>query len=616
VTTLSNPSFTGHIVIPADAEWDMSAYSEIPLHSGVSLTGERGALGSRPLLYTTNKASSYSLFDITGNLVLVEGLHLRGPEAGNRSSSQPYVHGINIVEDPDQELGRQIVINDNELDEWTGAAVGVGSTHAVRTPQEYDPSWKRVGRDNAGQVLIQGNYIHNNARDDGGYGVCVGGGAYATIEGNVFDYNRHDVASDGYAYSGYIARFNYVLEGGFMQGLYYNQHFDVHGTGSGGYGGPAGEYFEIDHNTIRGDQTYALGFKTRPALMLRGTPTIGAVFNDNVLVHGDLGSAVSLKGNAANFSADGNQFSTDHSMEIAAGDFDGDGKTDIFLATGNAWFYSSGGSQPWTYLGPSGRLTGELAFADIDNDGITDVLWRTADGTLYYSKSGRAAPVALTHVPVPVSELRFGDFDGDGKTDIFYTQGSVWNIWYSRTQSWGSPGGSSLPLSELLFGDFDGDGKTDILGVANGHWSISSSASQPWAKLNNQLTKSFANAVVGDFDGDGKPDIAFSDGSKWYVSSGGTSPLHVLRDGGILDIYPPLRSLLLGQFDGGRRTGVVSFERQFTGFSISTGNHMVIWRGPGSGSTTSAGNVRDHRGSGGDPGTGNAFVNLSPQEMR
>src|SRR5262249_9380590 len=187
--------------------------------------------------------------------------------------------------------------------------------------------------------------------------------------------------SDGHAHSGYIARFNYVMEGGFKQGSYYNQRFDVHGTADHGYGGTAGEYYLIAFNTIRGDQTYYAGLSTRPALMLRGTPTKGLYFNSNVLVHDDLDAAVSLKYESGlsalfnngdhdyHFHASDNQFATDHSTEIAAGDFDGDGHTDVFLATGTAWFFSRGGSQPWTYLQPSGLLTRDLAFADLDNDG-------------------------------------------------------------------------------------------------------------------------------------------------------------------------------------------------------------------------------------------------------
>ena len=100
--------------------------------------------------------------------------------------------------------------------------------------------------------------------------------------------------------------------------------------------------------------------------------------------------------------------------------------------------------------------------------------------------------------------------------------------------------------------------------------------------------------MVGDFDGDGQPDIAWSDGSDWYYSRGGRGPRTGLRSGAFLDQYAPLRSLLLGHFEGGRRTEAVSFERPFAGLG-SWGNRLVIWRGAGS---------------------GNAFVTLSTHDMR
>src|SRR5919201_4825508 len=78
--------FVGRVIVPRDAAWEMKqpcgAFDElgrcvdvpmrdIPLHSGVQLIGERGALGSRPLLFVTDKSVEYSLFVITGNDVRV-----------------------------------------------------------------------------------------------------------------------------------------------------------------------------------------------------------------------------------------------------------------------------------------------------------------------------------------------------------------------------------------------------------------------------------------------------------------------------------------------------------------------------------------------------------------
>ena len=50
------------------------------------------------------------------------------------------------------------------------------------------------------------------ARD--GYGVSVTHGAYALIERNVFDYNRHAIIGGGETGTGYLAYRNLVLEHG------------------------------------------------------------------------------------------------------------------------------------------------------------------------------------------------------------------------------------------------------------------------------------------------------------------------------------------------------------------------------------------------------------------
>jgi hypothetical protein len=473
---LKDPQFAGRLIIPQDAVWDMGSYPDLPVRSGVSMIGARGALGKRPRLYTNVRNQDFVLFDITGNDVRVESLHLQGPAGGNRAANQRESKAIHILEDADHQLGRRIVITDNELDQWTVASVEAQGNHRdALLPSDYDPHWALTLPTDAGLVRIESNYIHDNAMDSEGYGVVLRGGAYVTIEGNVFDYNRHAVASDGHAHSGYIAQYNYVLEGGYEDNGSYEQHFDAHGamaSGSQHVGGAAGEYYKIAGNTIRGAQTYGSGSQsTRPAFDLRGRPAMSADFQDNLLVHGGIKAAIRLRNGADpsldpnndatfNLHAVNNQLSTDHSTEIAAGDFDGDGHTDVFVATGAAWFFSRGGAQPWTYLQPSVLLTSELAFADLDNDGTTDVLWRTPSGILEYWKGGRGSAVTLTPVPVTVDMLRFGDFDGDHQTDIFYTLNGGWHIWYSHNHVWGSGAGSSLPLAELLFADFDQDGRT------------------------------------------------------------------------------------------------------------------------------------------------------------
>jgi hypothetical protein len=594
-----NSEFRGRIVIPRDVVWEMKGVTgqplrDLPVKSGVEIVGERGALGSRPTLFARDISTGYALLRVTGNDVRISGLRFLGPKpASTHDRIEPTVKAIEVLEDFDQQLGRRVLIDDNEFQQWSHAGVSVRGAHEVRLPSEWDPAWKKPVPADASLVRVERNYMHDNVMDGKGYGVVLGGGAYVTVTGNVFANNRHSVAASGKAFSGYVARSNYILDDATKEGRYYNQHFDVHGTGAGGYGGPAGTYFDIASNTIRGEQRY-YGVKTRPAVMVRGRVADGMLFRGNVLVHDSLDAAVALTTGGLsglgigedhgkfNFRPGRNRYDADYSTEIASGDFDGDRRTDIFLANGTAWWYSRAGIKQWELLRESTARTGELAFADIDNDGRTDVLVRDGTGRLGYHKSGTAPLTALTTLPVSISELRFGDFDGDGRTDMFHTRNGQWYVWYAATRRWTATQTSIARVRELLFGDFDAMRGTDVVAVRNKAWSYSSASRQSWARLNAQLTSTFNNAVVADFDGNGRDDIAVSSGTSWRYSPGGRAPLAVMRSANGL---PALSSLQIGRFDGGLRSVAVGF----------AGDRLATWTGFGVGSRYSIRSAQDMR---------------------
>ncbi|HVE67104.1 MAG TPA: VCBS repeat-containing protein [Solirubrobacteraceae bacterium] len=598
--------FQGTIVVPQTANWRIDgpcprpehrltdyhgravpAYERaIPIRSNVQLVGERGFLASRPTVYSEDTSVKRTTFAIVGNNVSVRGIHFDGRKPYNQNSTDAeFVDALTVAEDPETKQGRNILIADNEFEGWSHAGVSLTGIHGNAMRADYDRSWARLLPSDAGLVRIENNYMHHNTMDGGGYGVVVAGGAYGHIEGNVFDTNRHAVAGTGRAYSGYIARHNYVLQGGVKQSGYWNQHFDMHGEPVSGYGGSAGYRFEISFNTIRGEQEYSCFvtcLKTRPALMLRGKTLIGAYFNGNVAVHDDLDEAVSLKDSKYstgigedhddfNFHAAGNRFDVDYSTEIAAGDFDGDGRDDVFLANGTAWFYSRAGVREWQYLRPSNKRIHELGLADVDNDGVTDVLWRDGGGRVGYVKSGRGALLPLTGTPVGIRELRFGDFDGDSKTDIFYTRRDQWHVWYGATRQWREVGSSSKSIAQLLFGEFDAVRGTDVVGINGDGWAYSSAATSPWARMNRRLTSNFDRAVAGDFGGDGRSDIAVSDGQKWRWSLDGRGELINLRNGASSPRHKPLKQLLIGKFETHDRDLVISFD----------GLRLYMWGGIG-----------------------------------
>ena len=411
----------------------------------MQLVGVRGPLGERPVLRQAE--DTHALFTTEGaNDVRIEGLQLIGPRrTKDRFKDSNGDKAIHVQVNPGT-TGRDIRIVDNEIDHWS-VAVGVDGDHQANTNREYDALCesgrcpKLFPRD-AGQVRVERNYIHENVAKGGGYGVVVGGGAYATIEANVFEYNNHSIAASGRAYSGYVARYNYVLRGylTFGEDRTKPHNFDVHGRGKAAekkyVGGLAGYYFDVSQNTILGSQDYGfLGRLTRAAFGLRGRPTMGARFTGNVLTHDDFDEAVKLSGGNArsyNLASSGNKYGTDYSDEIAAGDFDGDGRDDVLVATGTGWFFSRAGIAPWEFLMPSRLRISDVHLADVDGDRRTDVIVG-APGRVGYYSAGRGPLKALPGTPVAAWHLRSGDFDADGRTDLFATSGDQWRIRSGRT---------------------------------------------------------------------------------------------------------------------------------------------------------------------------------------
>jgi hypothetical protein len=131
--------------------------------------------------------------------------------------------------------------------------------------------------------VIQFNRRHEHNNTCGphnyglGYGVVIGPGS-VTIEANVFDHNRHDIASDGLPGAHYTATYNLVLDGAV------EQSFDVHGgSDRKDSTNVAGTAFVIHHNTFL--QSHKL------AVRMRGIPMAGAWIYKNQTRDDDEGDA-------------------------------------------------------------------------------------------------------------------------------------------------------------------------------------------------------------------------------------------------------------------------------------------------------------------------------------
>jgi hypothetical protein len=178
----------------------------------------------------------------------------------------------------------------------------------------------------------------------------------------------------------------------------------------------------------------------------------------------------------------------------AAGDFNGDGFTDLAVSSYNA--------------------------QDLDRRFVT-MLWGGAQGL--------AAATPLADTPVAGTspdlddhtegqELAAGDFDGDGAADLAATsaRGAV-NILYGPFRPGGRParqatlGGSYEHVSRLVAGDLTGDGKADL--VSTHSWEETAEPSLFWKGGAQGLAarprrlEAAAAATVGDVDGDHYGDL-------------------------------------------------------------------------------------------------------------
>ncbi|MGI8967373.1 MAG: FG-GAP repeat domain-containing protein, partial [Limisphaerales bacterium] len=241
-----------------------------------------------------------------------------------------------------------------------------------------------------------------------------------------------------------------------------------------------------------------------------------------------------------------------------AGDFTGDGKTDIaavydngnvtmsllvFSSTGSSftgwvtWWQSAAGQWDWTKATP---LAG-----DFNADGKTDIAASYDYGNnnmslLVFKSTGTSFLTWTTWWAAGAGQwdstkakLVAGDFNNDLKTDIaaLYDYGNFDNRFlvfkstgtaFSTWTTWWSSGvnGWNATKSTLVVGDFNGDGKKDVgafYDYGNNNMSLLvfpstgtsfSTWATWWSSGVGGWDSTKAKPLAGDFTGDGKADVA------------------------------------------------------------------------------------------------------------
>jgi hypothetical protein len=201
----------------------------------------------------------------------------------------------------------------------------------------------------------------------------------------------------------------------------------------------------------------------------------------------------------------------------ATGDFDGNGFGDIL------WRDGSGNLAVWTMGGNGGTAatvaaSGSLGnvpstwaivgAGDFNGDGKTDLLWRDNLGNTsiwFLSSNSQALAAAppfvssaanLGNIPTTWSVVGTGDFNGDGMADIAWqdTSGNtaIWLMNGATVLSTGSLGLVPTTTTLALTGDFNGDGVSDLL------WRDTSGNTSIWFMSANGTTVTVGStALVG-----------------------------------------------------------------------------------------------------------------------
>jgi len=239
---------------------------------------------------------------------------------------------------------------------------------------------------------------------------------------------------------------------------------------------------------------------------------------------------------------------------VAWGDYNNDGRQDIFLAgcTSSSCtsfvtkLYRNNGGGTFTEDTSAG-LTGVIAFSaawgDYDSDGNPDILLAGCNNvgsncTSFVTKlfhnngDGTFTEDAAAHLIGISGSVAWGDYNSDGRPDILLSGCTGMNssqiCIYRTTRVYRNDGGGhftvlDIPLvgvnaSSVAWGDYDNDGKPDIL-VTGENYSLGALVNLYHNNGNNTFTDEpgtgldgviSGSVAWGDYDADGRLDIALT----------------------------------------------------------------------------------------------------------
>jgi hypothetical protein len=304
------------------------------------------------------------------------------------------------------------------------------------------------------------------------------------------------------------------------------------------------------------------------------------------------------------FPKDGYEVSANN-FNYKSGDFDGDGKADLIHFVNNAyvhvWLSNGDGTFKVSALFPNtGYSVGANDYnyitGDFNGDGKTD-LFHFVDntyGNIWLSKGdgsfdlrGGIKPwegYAIAGAdPARPYNFKTGDFNGDGKDDLIHFVNNAYvHVWLSKGDGTFVPQ-TAFPNNNYavssnnynyMVGDFNGDGRSDMVHfVNNSYWHVWNTQGNPSDRVsgfNNggeTINFSYTSIAKGDYT----KGNYLKDGGEIYPKVNLQIPLHVVSQ---VDTSDALGSVNSTQYSYGGLKAELGTGRGMLGFSWMRSNEL------------------------------------------
>lgn len=204
------------------------------------------------------------------------------------------------------------------------------------------------------------------------------------------------------------------------------------------------------------------------------------------------------------------------------GDFNGDGKVDLYGAAGGQLSVAFGNGDGTFSAAVSAAYAGaggaQISSGDANGDGISDISVLVADGTINVflaSAGGTITKSQQLSTSANGQNAKFGDFNGDGRKDLIAINATTGQVSICLGNGNGTFQSSMIAatlasgLTSYTVGDFDADGIDDLAFVVGGGGTYVYGGSQTGQLSQRQYLAagSTSNIFYADIDGDGIKDL-------------------------------------------------------------------------------------------------------------